>query len=55
MSKKMKKFANGVVAQDRAREIIGALSGKKIYLPDVTSGYPASTLVGGKQSFSIDP
>jgi len=55
MSKKMKKFTNGVVAQDRAREIIGALSGKKIYLPDVTSGYPASTLVGGKQSFSIDP
>jgi len=42
-----KTYTNGVVARNKTREIVGGLTGRKVQLPDVNSGYPKCLLSGG--------
>lgn len=44
---KMKTFINGLTVPDKSLHITGALSGKKIIIPDDKSGFPISTVFAG--------
>lgn len=48
-----KVYTNGVEARNKTKTIIGGLTGRKIRIPDINSGYPKALIANGDQGGRI--